>query len=326
MVEQPLRRQRPYKIRTYVPHEVVVLDANPARRKGADAENHPDQKRARSGRAPLADRAGRCRYRAQHGADQMAALKGKPGVKPWPFLTLRFISCSSTPRRHRRSAIRRSGKRRWLFDYKGIADDLLKGQFQSHQAFLPDGYLGALRISRTASIRKKPRDTGQSGAQQRQFPSGRQQPAAVHGYRPGAAGQLCRGGVKVELVPGISSQVSTKVKALNYDATLTSRGRIISTLTPMPQPSPTTRKTAARRWLARQLADPALSKLTLAATAENDTAKRVADYQQLQKQVQQSSPFVIGLQARSLIAVRDNLKGYVQGINPDMVFYSKVSK
>ena len=59
---------------------------------------------------------------------------------------------------------------------------------------------------------------------------------------------FAQGGVKVELVPGISSQVSTKVKALNYDATLTSWGRIISTLTPMPQPSPTTRKTAARRW------------------------------------------------------------------------------
>ncbi|MOA31741.1 hypothetical protein D3C78_1529150 [compost metagenome] len=69
-----------------------------------------------------------------------------------------------------------------------------------------------------------------------------------------------------------------------------------------------------------------MNKLTLAATAENDTAKRVADYQQLQQAVQQSSPFVIGLQARSLIAVRDNLKGYEQGINPDMVFYSKVSK
>ena len=35
MVEQPLRRQRPYKIRTYVPHEVVVLDANPGSPEGA---------------------------------------------------------------------------------------------------------------------------------------------------------------------------------------------------------------------------------------------------------------------------------------------------
>jgi peptide/nickel transport system substrate-binding protein len=69
-----------------------------------------------------------------------------------------------------------------------------------------------------------------------------------------------------------------------------------------------------------------LSKLTLAAIAEPDQAKRAADYRQLQQEVQKSSPFVIGLQAKTLIAVRDNINGYVQGINPDMVFYSKVTK
>ena len=34
---------------------------------------------------------------------------------------------------------------RYLFDYKGIADELLKGQFAVHQSFLPDGYLGSLK-------------------------------------------------------------------------------------------------------------------------------------------------------------------------------------
>ena len=33
---------------------------------------------------------------------------------------------------------------RYLFDYKGIANDLLKGQFEVHQTFLPKGFLGAL--------------------------------------------------------------------------------------------------------------------------------------------------------------------------------------
>ena len=84
-------------------------------------------------------------------------------------------------------------------------------------------------------------------------------------------------------MPGISSQVSTKVKALNYDATLTSPGpdyfdpnTNAAAFAYNPEDGS---KTLARRanW---QI--PALSKLTLAATAENDTAKRVADYQQLQ--------------------------------------------
>lgn len=103
----------PYKIRTYVPHEVVVLDANPGSPEGAPTlktiliKNVPDPAARR-----LLIEQGDADIARNLGADQMAALKGKPGVKPWPFLTLRFISCSSTPRRHRRSAIRRSGKRR----------------------------------------------------------------------------------------------------------------------------------------------------------------------------------------------------------------------
>jgi len=42
--------------------------------------------------------------------------------------------------------------------------------------------------------------------------------------------------------------------------------------------------------------------------------------------VLKNSPYVIGLQARNLVAMRDNLKGYVQGINPDMVYYAQVTK
>lgn len=69
-----------------------------------------------------------------------------------------------------------------------------------------------------------------------------------------------------------------------------------------------------------------MNQQTLAATAENDKAKRVELYQKMQREVQQNSPYVIGLQARNLVALRDNLKGYVQGINPDMVYYSQVTK
>ena len=83
-------------------------------------------------------------------------------------------------------------------------------------------------------------------------------------------------------MPGISSQVSTKVKALNYDATLTSRGPDYfdpntNAAAFAYNPEDGSKTLARANW---QI--PALSKLTLAATAENDTAKRVADYQQLQ--------------------------------------------
>ena len=258
----------PYKIRTYVPHEVVVLDANP----------------------------------------------GSPEGAP----TLKTILIKNVP----------DPAARWLFDYQGIADDLLKGQFQSHQAFLPDGYLGALKDRPYSFNPQKAKEIlAKAGLSNVSFRLDVNNQPPYLDIAQALQASFAQGGVKVELVPGISSQVSTKVKALNYDATLTSWGpdyfdpnTNAAAFAYNPEDGS---KTLA--WRANWQI-PALSKLTLAATAENDTAKRAADYQQLQKQVQQSSPFVIGLQARSLIAVRDNLKGYVQGINPDMVFYSKVSK
>ncbi|MDN5682047.1 MAG: ABC transporter substrate-binding protein, partial [Ewingella sp.] len=138
---------------------------------------------------------------------------------------------------------------------------------------------------------------------------------------------FAQGGVTVKLDPGLSQQISTKVKAHEYDAYMSSWGPDYF--------DPNTNASAfaynaenggqTLAWRANW-SIPELNKLTLAATAEPDQAKRVADYRKLQLEVQKSSPFVIGLQAKSLIAVRDNIQGYVQGINPDMVFYSKVTK
>jgi peptide/nickel transport system substrate-binding protein len=42
--------------------------------------------------------------------------------------------------------------------------------------------------------------------------------------------------------------------------------------------------------------------------------------------VQRSSPFVIALQARTVIVVRSSVTGYFQGLNADMAYYDRVSK
>ncbi|EFE94200.1 ABC transporter substrate-binding protein [Serratia odorifera] len=320
----------PYQLRTYVPHEVVVLEANPGSPEGAPKlktvliKNVPDAAARR-----LLIEQGDADIARNLGADQMAALKDKPGVKPLaiPYASLYFLqfNAKASPALGNPAFWEAA---RWLFDYQGIADDLLKGQFQNHQAFLPDGYLGALqqRPYRFDPQRAK-QILAKAGLNNVSFKLDVNNQPPYLDIAQALQASFAQGGVKVELVPGISSQVSTKVKSLNYDATLTSWGpdyfdpnTNAAAFAYNPQDGS---KTLA--WRANWHI-PALNALTLAATAENDTAKRVADYQQLQRQVQQSSPFVIGLQARSLIAVRDNLKGYVQGINPDMVFYSQVTK
>ena len=66
--------------------------------------------------------------------------------------------------------------------------------------------------------------------------------------------------------------------------------------------------------------------MTLAARAETNEAKRTQMYETLQRKVRENSPIVVGLQNKKLVAIRSDLKGYVQGIMPDMVYYKNVSK
>ncbi len=71
---------------------------------------------------------------------------------------------------------------------------------------------------------------------------------------------------------------------------------------------------------------PELSAKTEAALKEPNPAKRAAAYQALQQEVQAKSPFVITFQEQNRVALRSNVKGYVQGSVSDLVKYSDVSK
>ncbi|CAK8737363.1 putative D,D-dipeptide-binding periplasmic protein DdpA [Sodalis praecaptivus] len=128
-----------------MPHEALVLQANPGSPEGAPKlatlliKNVPDPAARR-----LLVEQGDADIAHNLGADQIAALQGKPGVKPLavPMASLYFLlfNTQASP------ALKNPAfweAARYLFDYQGIADDLLKEQFQVHQTFLPEGYLGA---------------------------------------------------------------------------------------------------------------------------------------------------------------------------------------
>ncbi len=320
----------PFQIRKYVPHEVVLLAANPTspgdtpKLKNILIKNVPEPAARR-----LLLEQGDADIARNLGADQIAALQGKPGVKPVavPIASLYFLQFNAEASPVLKNPALWEAAR-YLFDYKGIADELLKGQFAVHQSFLPDGYLGSLKDKPfTYDPEKAKAILQKAGLTNASFKLSVSNQPPYLDIAQALQGSFAKGGVKVELLPGISSEVSTKVKAHQYEAVLTSWGpdyfdpnTNAAAFAYNPEDGS---KTLAWRsnWHI-----PELSKQTLAATAESDNAKRVELYQKMQREVQQSSPFVIGLQARQLIALRDNLKGYQQGINPDMVFYSQVSK
>ncbi len=320
----------PYQIRKYIPHEVLLLSANASSPAGAPKlknvliKNVPEPAARR-----LLLEQGDADIARNLGADQMASLKGKTDVKPMavPMASLYYMqfNIDASPALKNPAFWEAS---RYLFDYKGIADDLLKGQFQVHQSFLPQGFLGALNDNPyTFDPEKAKAILAKAGLKDVSFKLSVSNQPPYLDIAQALQASFARGGVKVQLIPGISTEVATAVKAHQYEATLNAWGADYfdpntnaSAFAYNPEDGS---KTLAWRsnWHI-----PELNKQTLAATAESDKEKRIKLYENMQREVQKNSPYVIGLQARNLIALRANLKGYVQGINPDMVYYSQVSK
>ncbi len=313
-----------------IPHEVVLFSANPSSPAGAPKlknvliKNVPEPAARR-----LLLEQGDADIARNLGADQMAALKGKAGVKTLavPMASLYYIqfNIDANPVLKNPALWEAS---RYLFDYKGIANDLLKGQFSVHQSFLPQGFLGALNDNPfTYDPEKAKAILKKAGLSNVSFKLSTSNQPPYLDIAQALQASFAKGGIKVEVQPGISSEVATRVKAHQYEATLNAWGADYfdpntnaAAFAYNPEDGS---KTLAWRsnWHI-----PELSKQTLAATAETDKAKRVELYQNMQREVQQHSPYVIGMQAKNLVALRDNLKGYVQGINPDMVYYSQVTK
>ncbi|WP_210456062.1 ABC transporter substrate-binding protein [Pantoea ananatis] len=322
----------PYQIRKVVMHQAVILTANPTSPAGAPKikniliKNVPEPAARR-----LLLEQGDADIARNLGADQIASLQGKSGVKTEaiPMASLYYIQFNIGNKNN--AALKNPAfweAARYLFDYKGIAGQLLKGQFDVHQTFLPKGFLGALNDNpysydpeKAKTILKK------AGLTNVSFTLSTSNQPPYLDIAQALQGSFAKGGVKVEVLPGLSSEVSTRVKAHNYEGTINAWGADYfdpntnaASFAYNPEDGS---KTIAYRsdWYI-----PELNKQVLAATAESDPKKRVELYQAMQREVLKSSPYVIGLQAKNLIALRDNLKGYVQGINPDMVYYSQVTK
>ncbi len=80
------------------------------------------------------------------GADQIAALQDKPGVKVLSIPSaeqnyLVFNTANSANPLLNNPAFWEAA--RWLVDYEGITKNLLKGQYFIHQSFLPADCRGA---------------------------------------------------------------------------------------------------------------------------------------------------------------------------------------
>ncbi|WP_028535876.1 ABC transporter substrate-binding protein [Paludibacterium yongneupense] len=321
----------PYAIRSYQPHQALVLSGNPLSPAGAPRldtvliKNVPDPAARR-----LLIEQGDADIARNLGPDQIAALQGKPGVTPLavPSASIHYLAFnieSSNPVL-KNPALWEAA--RWLIDYDNVATTLLKGQFAPHQAFLPLGFPGALKERPYHFDPERARAIlARAGLKEVNIRLDVNNQPPYLDVAQALQASFAKGGIRLNVVPAVGSQVGSLFSSRNYEAIWTSWGP--DYFDPHTNASAFAlnrndgEKTLAWRtgW---QI--PALNAKTLAALKQTDPARRARAYESIEREVQRNSPFVVAFQSRNLIALRSSLKGYVQGITPDMVFYDKVSK
>ncbi len=325
----------PFVLRNWRPNEVVVLEANPSYYAGTPKTrqivlNHVTEPTTQR----LMIEKGDIDIARNLGPDQIDALKGKTGVKveTHPGATIHFFSFNVKHEKFRNPALWEA--MRYLVDYDGIADKLMRGQFKVHQTFWPAGFAGAVTDRPYTLDVAKAKDVLAKG----NIPAGLAIDMDIINQAPfpeiaqSMQATFAQAGIKLNLFPATTAQVITKYRARTHEAMLLYWGPDF--MDPHSNAKAFAYNTdnsdgnyqSTTTWRNSYMPPAAISAQTTAALAERDPEKRLEMYRVLQRHVLKESPWVTTFQAQWQYAIRDNVKGFVHGPFADYVRYDKVTK
>jgi peptide/nickel transport system substrate-binding protein len=311
----------PFMLRQWRPNEVLVLDRHEGYWGGTPAIKRvvirhiiePATQRL------LLER-GDIDIARKLGADQLKGLKDNPAIRirQGEKGALYYFSLNQKNPYLARPGVRQAVK--YLVDYQGIADTIMRGKATVHQAFLPKGFLGAVEENPfRLDVNKAKSLLTEAG-----LPNGftvtmdTRNSAEIMEMAQSIQATLALAGIKLEIIPADNKQTLTKYRARNHDIYIgrwapdyqdphTNASAFAS--------NPDNSDTAAIKTLAwRNAWDiPEMTEKTEAAVVQRDPKKRATLYRTLQQMHQQTSPFVIMLQEIEVIAERANVHGFLIG-------------
>ena len=324
----------PFKIREWRANEVVVLERN-------DNFFGEKAKLARVIYRHMKESAGQ-RLALENGDIDVArnlepgdveAVSKKEGMATTsaPKGTLYYFSLNQKNEKLAKPEVIEAFK--YLVDYDAIGETLIKGIGTVHQTFLPAGQLGALEdkpykldVAKAKELLAK---AGLADGFTVTMDVRNTQP--VTGIAENVQQTLAQAGIKLEIIPGDGKQTLTKYRARQHDIYIGQWGSDYfdpnsnaETFTFNPDNSDEGKnKTLA--W--RNAWDPKeLSAKTQAALLEKDSAARAAIYEDLQKQVLATGPFVVVFQQTEVASYAVKVKDYKLGPSFDTNFVYTVSK
>lgn len=325
----------PFKLRTYRPAELLILDANPDYFAGAPAMKTVIIRHvAEAATQRLLLEAGDVDIAMNLTPDQVAGMKNNDEVRveTYPQAAVHFLSFNQKVDSLTSEALWEAA--RYLVNYEGMVNSFLNGQMQVHQAFWPAGFPGA--------VTETPYNYDPERARQILEEAGIELPITVTldvinsapftDMAQALQSTFAPVGLNFEILPGTGAQVITKYRARTHEAMLLywgpdfmdphSNAKAFSYNADNSDDNYQSTTTWRNAW---QPSD-ALNELTVAALAEQDADKRMGMYQELQQGVQKQSPIVIMFQATKQVAMADNVEGFVNGAISDYVYYRLVEK
>lgn len=220
-----------------------------------------------------------------------------------------------------------------LVDYDGMVKTFLKGRFIVQQTFLPLGFLGAIPYNPwKLDVAKAKALLAEAG-----YPNGFELEFTAPNLSPwtemaqSVQQTMGQAGIKLKLVQVELKQELQVFRARKHQMVLNSWApdyfdphSNADTFAHNDDDSDTP-KIKPLAWRTHWLI-PEITKETIAAAQEVDTAKRKAEYEALQKKVTDDGGFILMFQDQNQVALRSNLKGYKLGIFADFNYYRTVTK
>ena len=324
----------PYRLAAWHPAERYTLDANPAYWGGAPANRRiivRHIKEAATQRLMLLR--GDIDYARNLDADQLAALARDPrfrldrGVQTM----ITYLALNQRNPYLRRPEVIEAIK--YLVDYAGMARAILGPTRIPHQAFEPQGFLGAVddQPFRYDPVRAK------ALLEKAGLGAGFDVSIDVRNASPSLnmaealQASFAEAGIRLALIPGDGKQVLTKYRARHHDIFLGDWGP------DYPDPhsnaeafivNPDNSDAAARKTPAwrNSWSDPALAARVAAAREERDPAIRAQLYRDLQRDHQQRAPFVFMYEYVEVAAHAADVDGFVIGRGPARNRYAAIKR
>ena len=324
----------PFTIREWRPNEAIVLERNEAY--SGDA---PAMARAIYRHIPEAAtqrlllEQGDIDIARNLGPEEVSALEDDEGIEIMSGVkgAVYYLGLNQKNENLAKPEVREAMK--YLVDYQAIADTIMAGQAEVHQAFLPSGFLGALEDNPYSLDVERARELLAEAGLEDGFSvtmDTRNTPD-ITAIAQAIQQTMGDAGITLELIPGDGQQTLTKYRARNHDIYIGRWG-------PDYQDPHTNADTFARNPDNSDDAEfkplawrnsweiPEMTSQADAAVLESDPEARAEMYLELQREHQETSPFVIMFQEIEVLGLRDDVEGFVIGPSFNDNSFANVTK